>query len=373
VTAHQHEWARIVCDGEPIDVSADAVRVGGVRVALSWTEADALARELGGELPAPRILDARWRAARWKTLPCPGPVTTKTAEEHSAEVDRQLAARGYDGTGIVGNVGKHWCAATAPTEAPLYGWHIDGPPTAWRGIPLHGCFSGFPGVSVIQPYARAAHNREHRDYSMTGVFCRRVVQPAPDWSEGIDLASATLGERCCAWLGWMSEQGLKRIPGPAHDQRILALSAHCRRGGRFLGVEAGQTPLWAGGLPVPLDEDEDPWCAATQSEALRLCLRPGESPPHGLRISVRELWQDALATRSTWGPAYSPRPGDLAILGRAGEHPTRGGRGHVRRLVQVLGDGKYLGIGGNEGGTITRAEHRLDDPALEGWIAYPRG
>jgi hypothetical protein len=93
--------------------------------------------------------------------------------------------------------------------------------------------------------------------------------------------------------------------------------------------------------------------------------------PHGYRISVRELVEDARAL-GTWRPlgAYTPKPGDLAISARDGGDPTRGGTGHVERVESLHAD-HVVTIGGNELNTWLRSPLKLDDPALRGWICYP--
>lgn len=93
--------------------------------------------------------------------------------------------------------------------------------------------------------------------------------------------------------------------------------------------------------------------------------------PHGYRISVRELVEDARAL-GTWRAlgTYTPKPGDLAISARDGGDPTLGGSGHVERVESVHAD-HVVTIGGNELNTWIRAPLRRQDPALRGWICYP--
>lgn len=173
----EHAWSTIEVDGKSIEVSRDAVKTDGVRIAYTYAEAERLAAELGGELPTPRVLDARWSAARLHNLPHPGDVTRRTAGLHSGDVERDIPA-GY--LGIVGNVGKHWVKA-APGRACLYGWHVPrGVATynqralrhEWRGIPLHPADTELTSDFVIQPRSDRAHNQQHVDYSMTLVLMR---------------------------------------------------------------------------------------------------------------------------------------------------------------------------------------------------------
>ena len=124
-----------------------------------------------------------------------------------------------------------------------------------------------------------------------------------------------------------------------------------QRGGRPLGLTSGN------------------WCAAFASAAARTA---GDGAPHGYRAAVAELVADAR-TAGAWhdvAEGYQPRPGDLAILRRAGGDPRTGGNGHVGRVERV-DDGSYTRIDGNHGDRVARVDARLADPDLVGWIAYP--
>jgi len=189
------------------------------------------------------------------------------------------------------------------------------------------------------------------------------------WDFGIEPRDYPVGERCLIWLGYQFGSDVREIPGPEHDPRILSYSKHCRRGGAYLGNNGEGKPVWNGGTPLalPTDDAGSPWCAALASETLRAVLLPGEIPPHGLRVSVRELVEDARAAGTLRPADWTPTPGSLAICGRAGEDPLRGGRGHVRAVVGVEGS-RYLGIGGNEHDTIACGWHDLRAVEIRAWI-----
>jgi hypothetical protein len=236
----------------------------------------------------------------------------------------------------------------------------------------------YPSAAMDAP-AHAAQVREvlpalWREIVVPHLTGRADTDPAPaPASEATPVPGGeplSLGLRALAWLGVQAVQGVREIPGPKHDPRILSYSAACRRGGTFLGVEGPGRPLWSGGSLLALGRDEDAWCAAVQSAALLGALLPGETPPHGLRVSVRELVEDARGTGALRlpGSGYDPRPGDLAIMGRAGGDPLRGGQGHVHRVVQLDG-ARYLAVGGNEADSIQVAWHPR--AAVLAWIAYP--
>jgi hypothetical protein len=250
----------------------------------------------------------------------------------------------------------------------------------------------YPSAAMDAP-AHAAQVREvlpalWRELVVPHLTGRADTDPAPaPSSEATPVPRSgelSLGLRALAWLGVEAVAGVREVPGPRHDPRILSYSRHCRRGGTFLGVEwvrldgspaapddnAMTAPRWSGGSPLPLARDEDPWCAALASAALLGAILPGETPPHGLRVSVRELVEDARGTGALRlaGSGYDPRPGDLAIMGRAGADPLRGGTGHVHRMVQLDG-ARYLAIGGNEGDAVAVAWHPR--AAVLAWVAYP--
>ena len=266
-------------------------------------------------------------------------------ELHDAEVLRRLTQAGWVDSPVA-NAGKHWAVAHT-----LYGW--------WR-----------VGQRMIQP-PYSGHGLEHTDYASTS----HVVQLSGSsdtvpWHDGSDLATLTRGERCVQWLGYEYGLDVHEIPGPEHDPRILSYSAHCRRGGVFLGVQSDGTPRWKGGVLLALcsDDSASPWCAAVASETLRCASLPDDpSPPHGLRVSVRELCTDARLADTLRPVGWTPTVGSLAILARAGHDPLTGGLGHVRCVIQVDGN-RYLGLGGNESDAITCAWHSLSSPSLRGWI-----
>lgn len=184
-----------------------------------------------------------------------------------------------------------------------------------------------------------------------------------------------LGLRCLHWCGYQLGVDPREVIGPVHHPLILSYSTHCRRGGTLYGVHPDGRPIWGGGVSLRAPSDEWAWCAMAQSEALRVNLAPGEEPPHGLRVAVRELVEDArkVGTLHLASSDYEPQPGDLAISSRIPrESPLRGGRGHVERLVGRQEDGRLWLIGGNEDGGAThggRWRLELEEPdKVEAWI-----
>lgn len=182
---------------------------------------------------------------------------------------------------------------------------------------------------------------------MDGEIVRHVETP-------IDLEP--LGLRALRLAVAELEAGVCEVPtGSNTGQRIREYLARCERDGRPVGLTAGD------------------WCAAAASWCAFQAQRGAEVVPHRWRISVRELWADAVASGAAVraAPGVLPEPGDLAILARAGGDPTKGGLGHVARVELVSGD-EYVTIDGNSGVAWKRNRRRLDDSALRGWIRYPR-
>jgi len=196
---------------------------------------------------------------------------------------------------------------------------------------------------------------------------RRVDNIA--WAEGLGLESLRLGLRICAWLGYQSGLDIREIPGVASDPRIVAYGDACKRGGVFVGVDANGLPAWSGiARPVSSANDSEAWCAKARSSALLACLRVGERPPHGLRIAVHEMATDARIARTLRMPSatgYQPKPGDAALLKRAGGNPLLGGVGHVRTVIRFDG-ATYVGIGGNENDAFGIGQHPSAD--VVAWI-----
>lgn len=172
--------------------------------------------------------------------------------------------------------------------------------------------------------------------------------------------SPTLGERVAAWCVAEMARGIREIPGPRHHPAIQAYIAPCRRGGL---PTAGMGGDISGVIVLgPSAPDETEWCAAGRSAAVAAVLGD-QRPPHGRRVSVRELVEDArqLGTWRDVSSGYEPQTGDAWIMARAGEDPRRGGRGHVATQVEP-----GVTVGGNEDDTWSRTARRREDAV--GWI-----
>ncbi len=349
----------------------DADRGGAALAHLTYRDARHVAEIHGARLPtraevyeATEVARERGVLLRPVTLSHgPEMVTLAHADLHDRLVAEQLGR--WDGRSIVACAGKHWVAGASPGRARIAGWWADG--------------------RYIQGGYSDIHDDQHHDYATTTVLARDRAPvltdadetPVPDTDpapppevHGHDLPPRRLGLRALDVARELLEQGVRELPGPGSEPLVSAMLHPARRGGSAVaGI------LDATGALLRLTDDATAWCAAMASYCLALAidrLDPADAAacPHGYRLSVAELVADARA-RGTWRPrdGHEPRPGDLAIWTRAGGDPRRGGTGHVARVE--VADRTLVTIGGNEGDAVRRTEHRRDDPALVGWIAYP--
>lgn len=173
----QQEILRAIRDGVPLPPSvevldgvwvwADALRIDGVRVAVSARTAQLVADALGMSLATAALEDEIWRVAEIRLEPATfSPARFRidaweTVERHSAAVDARLQGTPAMPGDLVAGVGKAWVlddrAIDRPGRAANYGWHS-------AGAPYRPVTAGVP--KVWQPLA-FAHNLDHFDYSQT--------------------------------------------------------------------------------------------------------------------------------------------------------------------------------------------------------------
>jgi hypothetical protein len=159
-----------------IRVMPDALRLGGVRVNVSHTNAQRLADLLGAWLPTSRISDLVHEHADVVLRPQLGVPDSQMADtsrmiQHSANVAAVLRGR-IDAGGCASTVGKDWINTNRlenrPDRAANYGWHDPHAPNGrvWQTVGL-------------------AHDRNHVDYSQVLRLVDRIayVDGAP-----IDIA-----------------------------------------------------------------------------------------------------------------------------------------------------------------------------------------
>lgn len=344
-------WAALPHDSG-VSVMEDALRVDGVRVAVSARTAQIVADALGARLSTPQLEDAIYRCAGDRVHPRPMDVVRATALDWSRQIDD---LRTFGGTGrIVATVGKAWVESSLarPDRAANYGFHTPtgGYPPATPG-----------GCRVWQPESNA-HNLDHVDYSQT---LRLVRCPGAAWRQpGVARVpplptDASMGE----WAAWWSLVMAADEERP-RAETIAAWLRGCVRRGQPLEVTTGNH------------------CAAAASAAGVLAeLATGASAPHQPRAAAREIMIDAQAS-GAWRAAgawragtWLPAVGDLAIYDRSVEgRPETSWWGHVDRVVAIIDGAAVETCGANEGprGEWRREVLRSDHPRLLGCVEYPR-
>lgn len=167
-------WATLNLGRLQLQVTADAVKVQGVRINASATVQQQIADALGCLLPTPKIFDAMWLARAATLTPAILPISSTTAAmiQASAMIDAQLAALGNP-PGIVVQQ-KTWCLSnvlvTHAGKAANYGFYVipNQPGFKWNGIGTDPT-SSFPQQPqkgrVIQSVG-TAHDPSHVDYCM---------------------------------------------------------------------------------------------------------------------------------------------------------------------------------------------------------------
>ncbi len=396
----RHVWAKIELDGKPLWVSLDAYMVNGVRPMFSYETAGAKAAELGGRLPTPRELDARWAAAGLHNLPHPGPYATHTYQQHSRDIDRDLAEyeQRYNEPyrWIVGNVGKHWVSyprdevrltpyvQMKPGACPEYGWHLDQETKRLSPAPVRPSETLRDAWVIQQPW-NSSHPKNFFHYPHTGVFARDT--PPNSWVEiGEDGCVRTvngpepivtteppgpaesLGERVAAWM-LRHEGHTESPPGSNTSPLIDKWAEYTERNGVSLGS------LWSATRGAD-------WCAVTWSAAVRECTLPGETVPITGRVSMSELMADAKA-RGDFVPLadvlsgkVEPQPGWAVLWPRFDPGTTRiTWRGHVDCWLGWVSKATRTAdvIGGNVGNAVTRRERPLVNGKLSahGFVRLP--
>jgi hypothetical protein len=193
----EHAFVPIAIEAEGhravFGVSADALKIDGVRVNASATLLQEIADLLGAFLLTPKLLDQMWAERAVTLLPCTQPfnMTSRGMIEHSACIDRELAAAGGLPTGkIAQTVGKTWVLSNKLSDkvAMNMGWHLEKP---IPGVPFDPAPT-LQGAHMIQaPGTR--HDALHIDYSQVVLLVRKECLVDDEPSDFASVAqSATL-------------------------------------------------------------------------------------------------------------------------------------------------------------------------------------
>lgn len=361
---------RVAADYLAIGVESDFVRVpvGGRTAQRICDLTDSL-------LPTPRLVDLVWRAADVRLAPQPwGPpydasmLGVDRFAQHNQRIEKVRGGRAGLVAGHKKDVVISNRLVSQPKQVAIYGWHTP------QGVPIQP-------LSLIHEATYADYSHGIRLISKTAYLdgapvALAALLGAPEMARYLSaegplqllrypgvpepaleaVSQGPLGARALSVAVRESEQpGWESPPGTHRGPRIAAYFAGCTRNGKPLGITEGN------------------WCAAFASYCAAHANDTEGQIPHEYRASVAELWADALrrGAAQAVSSGYRPAPGDLAIFGRAGQDPTKGGLGHVGRVERVVdGAGHYATLDGNHGGAVARVERSLAETL--GFIAYPR-
>ncbi len=323
IEAGQHDCEWHECDGI---WWSSAVRLGGIRICLTYRSSLKAAALLGGRLPTQdEAITMFKRAAHIEPSTMQVSASTEAIYEHSRRVDTKMEPESF-----VDNEGKLWIAGAPAGRALNYGWPA-------RSAP----YLIAPGIRGWQPLG-GAHDDGHVDYSQT----LRVVRDLPPGEEP-ELSSLPLVERIIEISLAEVELGNLETTAQNAGPRIAEYFKRATRNGRPLGISRGN------------------WCAVGACWATAQALQPGESMPHGFYASGIELEREAKKA-GTWVGAEDAQRGDVCILPRG--QPGSWTR-HVCRVLSIDGD-QLITVGANEGNRWRVTQRRSSD-AL-GYVALPR-
>lgn len=234
-----------------INVFADALKIGGVRINASASLQQQIADALSCVLLTPRLADLIWMQRGVTLLPSPQPIAMDTAamQAHSARLDAALAQQGGAPTGtIIQSVGKHWVITNGllshDGKSCNYGWQFPG--SSFDGSAWGAAVT--PGIRLIQDMG-FAHNDQHVDYSQTVVLAHRACL-----ADGVtrDLFDVLQDPVLAPYISHEGPLQVLRQPGVAQYQLpILArlpTGTGLAAGALIGGVFAGPVGAAAGGV-----------------------------------------------------------------------------------------------------------------------------
>lgn len=210
------EWVPLTYSAEGniaiFNVSADALKIEGVRVNVTAYLQQQIADVLDASLLTPRLADILHLNADIVIPPLPRAIAMST--EVMIDQSRQIDAAIVSVVGslsaaknrLVSTVGKHWVLdaqlLSQPKRAVNYGWHVPG--ISYKGVRAYPCTIPGSNIGVIQPNA-TAHTPEHTDYSQVCVLVQRHCQVNGE----ITTLDAILSNPSLAYLA--SHQGVLKV------------------------------------------------------------------------------------------------------------------------------------------------------------------
>lgn len=166
-------------------VTADALKIYGVRINVDGYYAQLIADLLGGILMTDHVSDLAWQQASYRPTPSTYgelPRVTKDSSQsmmattvamldHSAVVDQKLKALGYPGGGaLCGNLGKDWILNAWPWD-PGPAQHCTWLNPTLLSVSAATNYGWYTGTGLIQGAANC-HDLHHADYSQVMRFIR---------------------------------------------------------------------------------------------------------------------------------------------------------------------------------------------------------
>lgn len=198
--------------------SADALKMGGVRINVSATLQQQLADVLGAMLPTPKIMDLAWlaRAATIPVVTLPIASTSAAMIESSNKLDARIAAAGNP-SGILLSE-KTWAIGntllTHPGKAMNYGDYVipNQPGYAYSGIATEACvsFPQRPQLGRVIQGQGWAHDPSHIDYSQ---ICWLVHRTCTVNGVSTDLAAVLTDPKLAPLLSHEGVLQVLRQPG----------------------------------------------------------------------------------------------------------------------------------------------------------------
>jgi hypothetical protein len=201
-------------------MSADALKINGVRYGMGAGLMQQVADALGCLLPTARLRDLLYMQRAITILPETSSIvgipiaSTATADmvKHSAAIDAAIEKAG--GSGIVQTTGKPWILTndllTHPGKACNYGWNVPGTGSSWLGV-----YVARPASDPSLPFRVIqdpgyAHGLDQADFSETCTIVHRacIVDGAP-----MDLADLLVDPVLCYLASHEGPMKLLRQPG----------------------------------------------------------------------------------------------------------------------------------------------------------------
>lgn len=181
-------WSRVVSEipghRAVFAVSADALRIEGIRFTVDAITNQKIADTLGCLLMTPKISDLAWLQRKTTLRPI---ILSQTAADvqimgmtrqmvkHSNMISSAAAIAGWDGSGALRDLGKFWCISNiiSANKALNYGGYFTG---SLDGRQWEACSLGRQTCSMIQGPLSLAHDPRHLDYSQVCALVSRQCE-----------------------------------------------------------------------------------------------------------------------------------------------------------------------------------------------------